>query len=95
MSVEYKKLEWVANQGENIMKKIVEKTIIACDDYLITMFRLTYFLAKETIPLTKFPSLCKLFFSSKSNITKNLYHDQQSCAEMVCCILNVILNFFG
>ena len=90
MSVEHKKLEWAANQGEKAMRKIVEKTITACDDALITLFRSAYFLAKETMPLTKFPSLCKLLLKSKSNITESLYHDEKSCAEMVFCISNVI-----
>ena len=90
MSIEHKKLEWVAYQGEKVMKTIVEKTITTCDDALITYFRSAYFLAKEIVPLTKFPSLCKLFLRSKSNITKSLYHDEKSCAEMVFCISNVI-----
>ena len=90
MSIEHKKLEWAANQGEKVMKKIIEKTITACDDALITLFRSVYFLAKEMVPLTKFPSLCKLLLKSKSNITESLYHDEKSCAEMVFCISNVI-----
>jgi len=90
MSLKHKKLEWAANQGEKLMKKIVEKTITAYDDALITLFRSTYFLAKKTTPLTKFLSLCKLLLRSKSNITENLYHDEKSCAKMVLCISNVI-----
>ena len=90
MSIEHKKLEWAANQGEKAMKKIVEKSITTCDDALITLFRSAYFLAKEIVPLTKFPSLCKLLLNSKSNITESLYHDEKSCAEMVFCISNVI-----
>ena len=90
MSVEHKKLEWAANQCEKTMRKIVEKTITACDDALITLFRSAYFLAKEIMSLTKFPSLCNLLLKSKSNITESLYHDKKSCAEMVFCISNVI-----
>ena len=90
MSVEHKKLEWTANQGEKAMRKIVEKTITACDDALITLFMSAYFLAKETMPSTKFPSLCKLLLKFKSNITESLYHDEKSCAEMVFYISNVI-----
>ena len=63
MSIENKKLEWDANQGEKVMKKFIEKTIIACDDALITIFRSVYFLAKEIVLLTKFPSLCKLLLN--------------------------------
>ena len=90
MSIEHKKLEWAANQGEKVMKKMVEKIITACDDVLITMFRSVFFLAKETNSLTKYPSLCKLLLKSKSNITESLYYDEKSCAEMVFCISNVI-----
>ena len=72
------------------MKNFVEKTITACDDTLITLFRSAYFLAKETVPLTKFSSLCKLFLRSKSNITESLYPDKKSCAEMMFYISNVI-----
>ena len=87
------------------MKKIIEKIITTCDGALITLFRLAYFLAKETVPLTKFPYLYKLLLKSKSNIIESLYHDEKSCAEMLFFIPNVIQkknldrirdsNFFG
>ena len=73
MFVDNKKLERAANQGKKAMKKIVENTITTCDDALINLFRSTYFLSKETLPFTKFASLCKLLLRSKSNITESLY----------------------
>jgi hypothetical protein len=89
-TVEHRKLAWVAQCGSKRMEKHVAQATRTCDEALMTLFKTTYYVGKETIPFSKFPSLCGLLLSVNSTITDKLYHDEKSCAEMLVCISSVI-----
>ena len=54
------------------------------------IFKVAYFLGKETIVYCKFPALCELLLSVHANITTKLYHDEKACAEMLFYISKVV-----
>ena len=51
----------------------------SCDEALLTLFRVAYYLDRETIPFCKYSTLYDLFLVYKSPITNGLYHDEKSC----------------
>ena len=72
------------------MEKMMHQVIKSCDEALLTLFRATYYLDRETIPFCKYSALCDLLLTYKSPITNGLYHDEKSCAEMIYCISTII-----
>ena len=89
-SEEHKHYVWVDQKGKMTMEKMVAATNKVCDDAVLSLFKATYFLGKETIGYCKFPALCELLLSVHANITTKLYHDEKVCVEMLFCISKVV-----
>ena len=71
------------------MEKMVVASNKVCDDAILSLFKVAYFLAKETIGYCKFPTLCELLLSVHANITTKLFHDEKPCAVMLFYISRV------
>ena len=105
ISKEHKKLAWAAQEGQKVMEKMMHQVTKSYDEALLTLFRATYYLGRETIPFCKYSALCDLLLICKLPITNGLYHDEKSCAKMIYSISIVIhkknldrirdSNFFG
>jgi hypothetical protein len=89
-SVEHRKLSWAQNGGRKLMEKQVSSMNRVCDEALLYLFRVAYFMGKESIPFHKFPSLCQLMVSYNLTMTEKLYHDEKACADMALAISAVI-----
>jgi hypothetical protein len=99
------RLSWAMQFGEKLIHKALAATNKTCDEVLLTIFRVAYYIGKNTIPFNKFTPLCNLLVLVKACITKKLYYDEKSCADMVFCISKVVktkvldrvknANFFG
>lgn len=83
-------MSWATQQGEKIMKKVIRATNKCCDEVILTLFRAAYFLGKETIPFNKYSTLCELLVANKASCTESMYHDENSCAELLFYIFYVI-----
>ena len=88
ISKEHKKLVWAVQEGQIAMENMIHQITKSCDGALLTLFRAAYYLDREAIPFSKFPTFCYLFLKCKSIITNGLYHDEKSCAELIFCIFN-------
>ena len=53
------------------MEKMMHQVTISCDEALLTLFRVAYYLGRETILFCKYSALCDLL-TCKSPIT-NVY----------------------
>ena len=73
-----------------MLEKAIKQGQRACDESLSSLFRVAYFIGKQSLPYTKFLSLCSLFASVKAPITAFLYHNEKSCADLIACMSNVI-----
>lgn len=87
---EHKNLAWAKHQGKKSLQKVVAAANHSCDEALLSFFKATYFMGKETIPFHKFPTLCNLLISCKAPMIKKLYHDKKTCNEMVFGISSII-----
>ena len=72
------------------MEKMMHQVTKSCNEALLTLFRVAYYLSRETIPFCKYSSLYDLLLTCKSFITNGLYHDEKSCVEMIYCISIVV-----
>ena len=54
------------------------------------LFKTSYYVGKELLPFSKFPTLCDLLLSGNATITIKMYHDDKVCADMLVCISSVI-----
>jgi len=72
------------------MEKAILQGQRACDDALNSLFRAAYFIGKQSLPFSKFPSLCKLLVSVKAPMIASMYHDEKACADLAWCISIVI-----
>ena len=66
-SKEHKKLSWATQQGEKIMKKRIRAANKCCDEVILTLSRVAYFLGKETTPFNKYATLCELLVANVLN----------------------------
>ena len=72
-SNERRQLSWASHNGGKTMEKAILKNQRAYDDALQTLFQAAYFTGKQSLPYSKFPTLCKLLLSVKAPITVNMY----------------------
>lgn len=89
-SDEHKSFVWAMQSGEKVMVKAIAQANKTCDEAVFNLFRIAYYIGKNTIPFNKFPPLCELFVRVKACITEKLYHDEKACADMIFCISKVI-----
>jgi hypothetical protein len=94
--MEHQKLAWAAQCGSKRMEKHVAQATRTCDEALMTLFKTTYYVGKETIPFNKFPSLCG-FESTDISITGHLVvfatfleDGAQVCVFLACCTFQVV-----
>ena len=90
ISKEHKKLAWVAQEGQKVMKKMMHQVTKSCDEALLTLFRVAYYLDRKTTLFSKYSTLCDLLLTCKSPITNSLYYDEKSFAKMIYCISTII-----
>ena len=89
-SNEHRQLAWASNNGVKITEKAIVNSQRACDQALLTLFKATYFIGKQSLPYSKFPALCILLKSIAAPITATLYQDEKACVDLVCCISVVL-----
>jgi hypothetical protein len=89
-SKEYRRLVWAKQKGKKVMEKAIVVVSQSCDERMLALFKIAYFIGKEILPFSKFLKLYKLLVDLKACITKDLYHDDKSCADMLFCISSVI-----
>ena len=72
----------------------MEKTIFSgqrvCNEVLHNLFKGAYFTRKQSIPYSKFPTLCKLLMFVKTLISSSMYQDEKTCMDLIWSILVVI-----
>ena len=85
-SNEHRRLSWASSSGEKTMERAILHSQRACDEALMTLFRAAYFIGKQSLPFSKFPSLCDLLKSVKAPITTSMYQDEKACANLIWCI---------
>ena len=88
--VNIKKICWVLQSGGKVLEKAIKYVQCAYDESLASLFRAAYFIGKQSLPYTKFLSLCSLLASVKVSIIASLYHDEKSCADLIACMYNII-----
>ena len=71
-------------------KKIISSDQRACDEVLQTPFKVAYFTEKQSLPYSKFPTLCKLLIYVNALITPSMYQDEKACSDLIRCISVVI-----
>ena len=59
----HKKLSYTKIVGKKSLEKCVAKANSACDEAVISLFKVVYFLGKESIICHKFAFLCELLVS--------------------------------
>jgi hypothetical protein len=89
-SKEHKRLAWAKQKGKKVMEKAIAVANQTCDEAMLALFKVAYFIVKETLPFSKFLKLCKLLVDLKAYITKDLYYDDKSCADLIFCASSVI-----
>ena len=62
----------------------------SCDEGMLALFKVAYFIGKEILPFSKFLKLCKLLVDLKACITKDLYHDHKSCTNLLFYTSSII-----
>jgi len=72
------------------MEKAILQGQKACDEAVASLFRAAYFLGKQSLPYSKFSSLCKLLVTVKAPMTLSMYQDEKSCVDLMMCISVVI-----
>ena len=87
---EHKRLSWATLSGSRRMEKVVVQATKTCDEALMKLFKTSYYVGKELLPFSKFPTLCDLLLSGNATITIKMYHDDKACADMLVCISSVI-----
>ena len=88
-SNEHQKLYWALQSGGRVLEKVIKQKQRASHESLASLFRVTYFIGKQSLLYAKF-FLCLLFASVKASITKSMYHDEKSCADLIACMSSVI-----
>jgi len=68
--------------GIKALQKAIAIANCTCNEAMISLFRITYFIEMIAPLLNKFQSLCDLFSCKDFNIEK-IYHDKNTCVEMV------------
>jgi len=48
-----------------------------------SLFKVAYFLGKQSLSYSKFPSLYKLLVSVNAPMTLSLYHDEKACVDLI------------
>ena len=87
---EHRKLSWAKHGGQKSLQKAIAVANHSYNEALISLFRTTYFMKKESVPFHKFPSLYNLLVSCNAPMTSKLYHDEKACGEMVFGTSSVI-----
>ena len=86
----HKKFCWALQSGGKVLEKIIKQRKCACDESLVSLFRIVYFIGKQFLPYANFFSLYSWFGTEKIPITTSMYHDEKSRADLIACMYNVI-----
>jgi hypothetical protein len=89
-SNEPKKLSWTKHGSKKALEKCVAQANRACDEAVMSLFKVVYFLGTKFIPCHKFASLCELLVSCKTPITEKLYHHEKTCVDMMYAISTIL-----
>ncbi|KAL3679115.1 hypothetical protein R1sor_022071 [Riccia sorocarpa] len=72
------------------IEKVISAAVRRCDDAALNLFRAAYLVGKVSLPFTTFPEMCKMLKEMTDKIPRGLYQDDKACAEMICCISQVL-----
>ena len=72
------------------MEKVIKEVSRTCNEAILSLFRVAYYIGKSLIPFARFLELLELLVSEKATMTESLYHDEKSCFDLFFCILSII-----
>jgi hypothetical protein len=76
--------------GKKTLAKVVAQANKSCDEAVLNLFRVAYYIGKNTIPFNKYMPLCELLLTAKANITERFYHDEKTCVDTIFCTSKII-----
>ena len=91
-SNENKKFYWNLQNDDRMLKRTIKQGQHACHKSLALLFRIAYFIKKQSLSYAEFLSLYLLFVNVKTLIIEFMYHDDKSCVDLIACLFYVIKN---
>ena len=88
-SNEHKNLSWDTHWDKYFLEKCVAQANRACDEVVMSLFKVVYFQEKKYIHSYKFASLYEFFVSCKTPITKKLYYHGKIYVDMMFAIYTI------
>ena len=84
-----KNLSWDTHWDKYFLEKCVAQANRACDEVVMSLFKVVYFQEKKYIHSYKFASLYEFFVSCKTPITKKLYYHGKIYVDMMFAIYTI------